>query len=119
MSLLLNYMKRNHGSPPVSSCPVIRAKILPIEQTTLPPANPRGKRLPWPLRTHLIFLCYLVEHRPLKTAWQYYNEGTCASAPRHSVSCENIGMEIIDREREKEWLEQMDTILIFVCLTSF
>ena len=28
------------------------------------------------------------------------------------------GMEIIDREREKEWLEQMDTILIFVCLVS-
>jgi len=27
-------------------------------------------------------------------------------------------MEIVDREREKEWLEQMDTILIFVCLTS-
>jgi len=26
-------------------------------------------------------------------------------------------MEIVDREREKEWLEQMDTILIFVCLT--
>ena len=25
-------------------------------------------------------------------------------------------MEAIDREREKEWLEQMDTILIFVCL---
>ena len=29
------------------------------------------------------------------------------------------GMEVIDREREKEWLEQMDTILIFVCLTFF
>ena len=28
-------------------------------------------------------------------------------------------MEVIDREREKEWLEQMDTILIFVCLTLF
>ena len=28
-------------------------------------------------------------------------------------------MEVIDREREKEWLEQMDTILIFACLTSF
>jgi len=28
-------------------------------------------------------------------------------------------MEIIDREREKEWLEQMDTILIFVCPVSF
>ena len=27
-------------------------------------------------------------------------------------------MEIIDCEREKEWLEQMDTILIFVGLTS-
>jgi len=26
-----------------------------------------------------------------------------------------VGMEIIDREREREWLEQMDTILIFVC----
>ena len=29
------------------------------------------------------------------------------------------GMEVIDREREKEWLEQMDTILVFVSLTSF
>ena len=29
-----------------------------------------------------------------------------------------VGMEIIDREREKEWLEQMDTILIFVCFTA-
>ena len=28
-------------------------------------------------------------------------------------------MEVIDREREKEWLEQMNTILVFVCLTSF
>jgi hypothetical protein len=28
-------------------------------------------------------------------------------------------MEIIDREREKEWIEQMDTILIFVCLPAF
>ena len=31
----------------------------------------------------------------------------------------HAGMEVIDSEREKEWLEQMDTILIFVCLTSF
>jgi len=28
-----------------------------------------------------------------------------------------LGMEIIDRERENEWLEQMDTILIFVCFS--
>ncbi len=26
-------------------------------------------------------------------------------------------MEIIDRERKEEWLEQMDTILVFVCTT--
>ena len=35
-----------------------------------------------------------------------------------SVDIRNTGMEIIDREREKEWLEQMDTILIFVCIFS-
>jgi len=40
--------------------------------------------------------------------------------PHHNTSSNtrNAGMEIIDREREKEWLEQMDTILIFVCLVS-
>ena len=26
------------------------------------------------------------------------------------------GMAVVDRERETEWLEQMDTILTFVCL---
>ena len=36
-----------------------------------------------------------------------------------NVRTNATGMEVIDREREKEWLEQMDTILIFVCLTSF
>ena len=35
-----------------------------------------------------------------------------------SSNMRTVGMEIIDREREKEWLEQMDTILIFVYLTS-
>ena len=25
-------------------------------------------------------------------------------------------MEVVDREREKEWLDQMNTILIFVCI---
>ena len=28
-------------------------------------------------------------------------------------------MEVIDREREKEWVEQMNTILVFVCITLF
>jgi len=35
-----------------------------------------------------------------------------------SSNTRKAGMEIIDREREKEWLEQMDTILIFVCIVS-
>ena len=29
------------------------------------------------------------------------------------------GMEVIDREREKESLEQMYTVVIFVCLAFF
>ena len=36
-----------------------------------------------------------------------------------SSDTRKAGMEIIDREREKEWLEQMDTILIFVRLSPF
>ena len=32
-----------------------------------------------------------------------------------SSNMKTAEMEIVDREREKEWLEQMDTILIFVC----
>jgi hypothetical protein len=41
--------------------------------------------------------------------------------PHHHTSSNlrTKGMEIIDREREREWLEQMDTILIFVCIISF
>ena len=40
----------------------------------------------------------------------YLHHGTASNT-------RTAGMEVIDREREKEWLEQMDTILIFVCLT--
>ena len=46
-----------------------------------------------------------------------------ASSQPHSGSVFNTklrtGMEVVDREREKEWLEQMDTILTFVCLSLF
>ena len=28
-------------------------------------------------------------------------------------------MAVIDSEREKEWTERMDTILVFVCLAFF
>ena len=74
------------------------------------------------LRVCLIHLCYPEEPKTLKTAWEYYNEGALGS---HITVCycplfniRTLAMEIIDREREKEWLEQMDTILIFVGLTS-
>ena len=46
-----------------------------------------------------------------------------ASSQPHSGTVFNArtrtGTEVVDREREKEWLEQMDTILIFVCLSVF
>ena len=68
-------------------------------------------------------MCYPDEPKTLKTVWEYYNEGTLGShITVHCTLMSNIrttGMEIIDREREKEWLEQMDTILIFVGITSF
>jgi len=41
--------------------------------------------------------------------------------PYHDTSSNmgTIGMEITDREREREWIEQMDTILIFVRLPTY
>ena len=65
-----------------------------------------------------MLLCYPEELKPLKTAWEYYNTGMYAATARHVVNITTTGTEIIDREREKEWLEHMDTILIFVCSTS-
>ena len=44
-------------------------------------------------------------------------EVLCSPITRTLSNIGTSGMEIIDREREKEWLEQMDTILIFVGLT--
>ena len=46
-----------------------------------------------------------------------------ASSQPHSGTMFNArartGMAVVDREREKEWIEQMDTILTFVCLALF
>ena len=68
-------------------------------------------------------LCYPVDPKTLKTAWEYYNEGALGSriTTQHCIfsNTRTPGMEIIDREREKEWLEQMETILVFVRLASF
>jgi hypothetical protein len=63
-------------------------------------------------------LCYLKDPTTPKTAWEYYNKGTYVETPPQPSNTKTAGMEIIDREREKEWLEQMDTILIFVFITS-
>ena len=36
-----------------------------------------------------------------------------------SSNTKTAEMEKVDREREKEWIEQMDTILVFVWHTCF
>ena len=36
-----------------------------------------------------------------------------------SSNTKTAEMEKVDREREKEWVDQMDTILVFVCHTCF
>ena len=36
-----------------------------------------------------------------------------------SSNTKTAEMEKVDREREKKWIEQMDTILVFVCHTWF
>ena len=79
--------------------------------------EPRGRRTSRVLRIYLTFLCYPEELKTLKTAWEHYNEGTWVANHGAASNTRTAGMEAIDREREKEWLEQMDTILIFVCLT--
>ncbi len=62
--------------------------------------NAEGE-MPLEINTRETTTCALIgDVKPLKTAWEYYNEATG----------------IIDRERERDWLEQMDTILIFVRL---
>ena len=46
-----------------------------------------------------------------------------ARRPSHHTTVSDAlgtaGMEILDHEREKKWIDQMDAILIFVCLACF
>jgi hypothetical protein len=109
MSLLAKQMK--HGSQPLLSWLVIPAKGPSVEQGPVPPAEPRGKCLPSSPSKD-------IDPTTPKTAWEYYNEGTYVETPPQPSNTKTAGMEIVDREREREWLEQMDTILIFVCITS-
>jgi len=116
MSLLANKMK--HGNLCISSFLVIRSKGPSIEQEPPRPANPRGKRH---ITYHRQSLKLCVTQKTPRTPRLPGNTITKARIhPHHDTSSNTrkAGMEIIDREREKEWLEQMDTILIFVCLVS-
>ena len=79
--------KMYHGNQPLLFRPVICTNGIPTEQEPLPPATLRGKPLASldTLRIHLICLCYPGEQKTLKTAWEYYNEGTYSTPPSHIV----------------------------------
>ena len=78
--------KMYHGSQNPLFLPFIRVNSPPIGQDTLPAREQQGERIPGhPLRIKLTFLCCLDKSRTAKTAWEYYNEGTCVATSRYSV----------------------------------
>ena len=85
MSPLANKMK--HGNLSGLPYQIIRSKDPPAEQRPLPHANPlaKGKRSFPSYRQgiYLIHLSHPEESKTIKTAWEYYNEGTSAAASRH------------------------------------
>jgi len=89
MSLLTKKLKQ--GSPRVSPQSVIRADFLLLSKV------PRFLRVykasPFPhhyLSIFLIHLCYPDEPKTLKTAWEYYNEGTLAIINSHHRTSSNL-----------------------------
>jgi hypothetical protein len=80
MSLLAKKLK--NGNLCVLSCLVIRSKGPHIEQEPMPPANPRGEHVPEP-RSPSKNLRYSEDPMTVKTAWEYYNEGTYPSTSPH------------------------------------
>ena len=80
--------KMNNGSPLFLPLPVIRAKAFLQSKGTcrlrrrIHEASARPSHR---LIIHLILLCYLEELKPLKTAWEYYNEGMYAFISRRIV----------------------------------
>ena len=121
MSLLANKMK--HGNLCVLSRLLIRSNDPPIDQEPLPHANPAGKPTPCsPSPPKIYISCFCATQKIPRPSRLPGNTITKACMqPHHEplANTRNARMEIIDREREKAWLEQMDTILIFVCLISF
>ena len=113
MSLLMR--KMNQGSHPLLSWTVLCAKGPSLEQKPLPPANPQGKHMPLspPKSTHF-FDVTQKKRRPSRLPGNTIMKACTHTRYDPSSNTKAAEMEIVDREREKEWLEQMDTILIFV-----
>jgi len=90
-----------------------------IDQESPPPGRPRGKR-PLTLQEYLSYTRVIQNqmHPRLlgSTTMKARRQSHHSAAPNGSRTA---GTEIIDRERERKWLEQMDTILIFVCFACF
>ena len=111
--------KMNHSSHPLSSWTVSCANGPPPEQGPLPPANPRGKRIP----SHHLWIKLMSfgvtqkKRKPSRLPGNTIMKACTHTRYDASSNTKTTEMEIVDREREKEWLEQMDTILIFVCHT--
>ena len=78
--------KMFHGSQNALFLPFLRVNSPPIGQDTMPVREQQGKHVPSrPLRINLTFLCYLDKSRTARTAWEYYNEGTCVATSRYKV----------------------------------
>ena len=77
--------KMNHGGPLFLPCSVIRAKAALQSKGTCRRLHEASASPSHRLIIHLILLCYLEELKPLKTAWEYYNEGMYASTSCHMV----------------------------------
>ena len=113
--------KMNRGSHPLLSWTLSCPNGPPLEQEPLPPANPQGKRLALPPSkefTH-IFGITQKKRRPLSLPGNTITKACMHARYDASSNTKTAEMEKVDREREKEWIEQMDTILIFVCHTGF
>jgi len=117
MSLLVK--KMNHGGPSVLSWPLIRAKCSYRARSSAACKTTRQALSLVPSKNTPHTFVTQKKRRPSRLLGNTITKARMQ--PHHETSSQmrTAGMEIVDREREREWLEQMDTILIFVCLTCF
>ena len=74
-----------HGNPLFLPCSVIRTNAFLQSKITCGLVHKASACPSHRLRIHLILLYYVEELKPLKTAWEYYNEGMYASTSRYIV----------------------------------